>query len=278
MIAGISAAAALVGVGMTGCSATSEPGDAASSTSFTLTGNPIVATPHGDPIRISNLSYPRYELHVGQPYILPGYEGEKDYIVTPKAIGEAHGRHWVDLTVTFANGDVFSFRSYQRVDADTMPSDLGGRTSILLDGTRGSGTEGTVTLGIHNSSSTGVLDPNSPQREKYVQTRPTGTQEWTIPLSRNFWAGTLNVGGDLGDDSNGDYSVFVGFNAVANRVSGPDLGLSASIECYPGDSYTVSPVGTFTLKGYTPSGEAPPTDPAKVGYSPGQMRVQLKWS
>ncbi|QTI67283.1 hypothetical protein [Gordonia polyisoprenivorans] len=266
-------------MGMTGCSATNEPGDAASSTSFTLTGNPIVATPHGDPIRISNFSYPRYELHVGQPYILPGYEGEKDYVVTPKAIGEAHGRHWVDLTVAFANGDVFTFRSYQRVDSDTMSASLGGRTSILLDGTRSSAAQEVVMLGISASNSAGsVLDPNSPQRQKYVRTRSTGTQEWTLPLSRNFWAGTLNVGGDLGGDSNGDYSVFVAFNAVANRVSGPDLSLTASIECYPGDSYTVSPVGTFTLKGYTPSGEAPPTDPAKVGYSPGQMRVQLKWS
>ncbi len=238
-----------------------------------------MATPHGDPIRISNLTYPRYELHVGQPYILPGYEGEKEYIVTPKAIGEAHGRHWVDLTVTFANGDVFSFRSYQRVDADTMPSDLGGRASLLLDGTRSSGTQRVVTLGISAPNSEGIfLESGSSQRQSFSRTKPSGIQEWTIPLSRNFWAGTLNVGGDLGENSHGEYSVFVGFNAVANRVSGPDLGLSASIECYPGDSYTVSPVGSFTLKGYTPSGEAPPADPAKVGYSPGQMRLQLKWS
>ncbi len=269
-------------IGITGCSTASTESDSTSTQpSFTLTGNPISATPHGDPIQADGGNYPRYELHIGQSYIIPGYKNSTmgDYTVTPKALGVAHNRQWADLTVTFSNGDVFAYRAYQKIDSETASATLGGRTSILLAATHGSGPEATVTLGIYTLNPTGALDRDSPQRQLFARTKPHGTQSWDIPLNRNFWSGTLTVSGGLGDQSDGDFSVAVAMNAASSRTSSDaNLGLSASIDCYPGDSYTVSPVGTFTLKGYTPSGEAPPTDPAKVGYSPGQMRVQLRWS
>ncbi|WP_123933076.1 hypothetical protein [Gordonia oryzae] len=212
---------------------------------------------------VGNTSLTRHTLVVGPQHTLAGYEDKHPTQIQIKNVDSSRGRDSARIVVTFDDGREFEFTLYQRIGTKVLL--VGNSVVITLEQIDRSTNPAHVELGIEfGNPDQGVTEQD---RSRFEASRRHGTDHWSLPMNAPGGTPPISVSGDVANRTAGTASVGAGAAALSLTLN--------TVEVYPGDTFRISRIGTFTVNSYTIGPEAP--DPNAVGGSPGTIDISLRW-